>query len=172
MPGSVRENDQFVRDFVQTHGIYKILDVGAGSGTYARLLEDLPVVLDAIEAWEPYINEYNLNMFYRDVHLVDVRDTEILKAFAKNYDLVIFGDILEHMSEEDSVRVWSEAGSARWRLASVPVIHYPQGAECGNPFEVHVQEHLTEPKMEELFGPFDYSKVFDITGTFIKRGEK
>lgn len=170
MPGSVRENDALVREFVKTHGIYRILDVGAGSGTYARLLADLDLEIDAIEVWKPYISDYNLEMWYRYVYNHDVRDTDVLKSFGKTYDLVIFGDILEHMSEEDAVRVWSEAGSARWRMASVPIIHYPQGAEFGNPYEVHVQEHLTEQKMNELFGPFDYGEVYDITGTFIKRG--
>lgn len=170
MPGSARENDVLVREFVKTHGIYRILDVGAGSGTYARLLADLDLEIDAIEVWKPYISDYNLEMWYRYVYNNDVRDTNILKEFGKTYDLIIFGDILEHMSEEDAVRVWNEAGSARWRMASVPIIHYPQGAEFGNPYEVHVQEHLTEQKMNELFGPFDYSEVYDITGTFIKRG--
>ena len=170
MPGSVRENDIFVREFVKTHGIYKVLDVGAGSGTYARLLADFDLAMDAIEVWQPYITEYNLNMWYRDVHKVDVRETGLLKSFSKTYDLIIFGDVLEHMSEEDSVRVWREAAGARWLLASVPIIHYPQGAEFGNPYEVHHQEHLTEERMNDLFGPFEYTELYDITGTFVRRG--
>jgi hypothetical protein len=83
---------------------------------------------------------------------------------------VIFGDVLEHMSEEDSLAVWADAKHyAKAGLISVPVIHYPQGAEYGNPYEVHVQEHLTPDHLSKTYGPFDDEAVYEITGTFIKR---
>ena len=37
-----------------------ILDVGPGEGTYYNLLNDYFTNMDAVEVWEPYINQYNL----------------------------------------------------------------------------------------------------------------
>ena len=65
-----------------------VLDIGAGQGVYLDLIRrDLgeSVVVDAIEAWQPYIDQFNLNNRYNEVYVGDVRDYK----FDKNYDLEI-----------------------------------------------------------------------------------
>lgn len=166
MPYSARENDSDVRAFVEGMSIKSVLDVGAGSGTYGKLLKDLVDVIDAAEIWDAYINEFDLTSIYRTVHLVDVRT--LSRSVYQNYDLVIFGDVLEHMSRENSLTVWNAAHGAKYGLISVPIIHYPQGAEFGNPHEAHVQEHLTPENIRSDYGPFVFDKCYDVTGTFIK----
>ena len=169
MPGSVRENDTFVREFAYREKIGLMLDIGPGQGTYSDLLHDIVPRRFAIEAWEPYVEEYSLRSKYEAVEVGDAR--RLLSSVQNDsYDLVIFGDVLEHMTEEEALTCWDEASRiSQWGLISVPIIHYPQGAEGGNPYEVHVQEHLTPEKVRELFGPFDFEGIYNITGTFVKR---
>lgn len=167
MPGSVRENDEFVRDWVKKNDVRHVLDMGAGKGTYSDLLRDLVETIDAVEIWHPYIEEYDLHNKYDAVYNNDIRG---FTTGGNHYDLVIFGDVLEHMTEDEALYTWgwvpdySKAG-----MISVPIIHYPQGAEFNNPYEVHVQEHLTPEYVQETYGPFDDFAVYDITGTFFRR---
>lgn len=167
MPGSVRENDEDVLNFVEQNKIERVLDIGAGKGTYGMMLGGWVDAIDAVEVWEPYVDEYELNEIYDSVNIVDVRTLNT--NFYRGYDLVIFGDVLEHMSEEDSKAVWKNASSAKYGLISVPIIHYPQGAEFGNHYEIHVQEHLHPEDIRRDYGPFVLDKVYEITGTFIRK---
>lgn len=163
MPGSVRENDDLVRAIVRDYGIETVLDVGPGRGTYARVLAGTGVTIDAVEIFEPYLRRYDLPSLYRTVAVADVREWDSF-----DYDLVIFGDVLEHVSEADMVAVFERARTqARHVLVSVPVIHYPQGESHGNPHEEHVQEHITPELLHRLFGQPDVEAVYEVTGTFV-----
>lgn len=167
MPGSVRENDADVIDLVKSLKIDTVLDVGAGQGTYSRLLHSEVKTIDALEIWEPYIAQFKLDELYDNVYQFDAR---LAPEWMFEVDLVVFGDVLEHMSESEAVELWAKAGrNAKYGLISVPIIHYPQGAEFGNPYEVHVQEHLHEGKVRDLFGPFDHVFIYEVTGTFVRR---
>lgn len=166
MPGSVRENDTDIISFVQDNNVKTVLDIGAGSGTYSKLLKEHVDYIDGVEVWETYIGQFGLESQYDELFLGDVREFN----WNRPYDMVIFGDVLEHMSRQDSLRVWAE--SSYWcdyGVISVPIIHYPQGAEFGNPFEVHVQEHLHPDDLRKDYGPFVLDKEYDVTGTFIRR---
>jgi predicted TPR repeat methyltransferase len=166
MPFSARENDYYVQRFVMDEGIRTVLDIGAGSGTYANLLGNL-VTIDAVEIWDEYIRKFQLENKYRTVYEMDVRDcSRYSPAWGTgHYDLVVFGDVLEHMSEEESKSVWDWASTvADWGLISVPVVHWPQGEAFNNPYEVHVQEDFDL----EPYGPFTYEQRWNMTGTFIK----
>lgn len=167
MSGSIRENDNFVKDWVVSNNVKKVLDMGAGRGTYADLLCDLVETIDGVEIWQPYIDEFDLTNKYDHLYNEDIRNFE---PKVDDYDLVIFGDVLEHMTQQESLLVWTNAMDySKAGLISVPIIHYPQGAEYGNPHEVHVQEHLTPDHVMETYGPFGDVAVFDVTGTFIRR---
>ena len=171
MPGSIRENDNDVIKFVKESNIKTVLDIGAGRGTYGSLLREHVDTIDAIEIWEPYISEFGLENIYDSVQLMDFRDYAV--DTGKRYDLIIFGDVLEHMSREESLQSWAVASYiARYGLISVPIIHYPQGAEFGNPYEVHVQEHLEPEDIRKDYGPFILDKVYKVTGTFIREFEQ
>lgn len=127
-----------------------ILDVGAGSGTYSHMLRSSGyhrAAIDAIEVWKPYVEEFNLNNKYRNVFEEDVRNWDNF-----NYDLVIFGDILEHMSKEDALKVWEKVSSqARNAVIAIPIIHYHQGAINGNPYEEHVKDDWDHDEVMSTF---------------------
>ena len=170
MPSSMNENKPYALDII-TRVIKPrhILDVGCGMGTYYDLLKPhLPdVAIDGVEIWEPYISQYKLDEKYDYLYFDDARQIGFMP-----YDLVIFGDVLEHMTNEDALSVWDIARrSAGWGMISLPIVHYPQGAEFGNPYEEHVQDHINVDDLERDFGPFDYKETFRMTGTFFKRFE-
>jgi predicted TPR repeat methyltransferase len=169
MPHSLRDNDELVVAFAQNHGITTVLDIGAGSGTYAHLLRPLGCTMDAVEIWQPYLDEYSLSSLYRDVFVEDVRTMAHSSDWNHSYDLIIFGDVLEHMTKAEALSVWAWAHRvARWGLISVPIVHWPQGAEHGNPHEAHVQEHIDAADLIKEFGPFDVQQLYPQTATFIK----
>lgn len=169
MPHSIRDNDHDVRNYVQEHGLSSALDVGAGSGTYGHLLRDLMANITAIEVWKPYVTGYSLAALYDSVLVRDVRDLARNQiAFEPRFDLIIFGDILEHMTEDEGVKVWEWAKTvAEHGIISVPIIHWPQGAIDGNPYEAHVQDCLHTEDFRRVFGPFDAEHVYTQTATFM-----
>ena len=59
----------------------RILDVGAGEGTYGKLLAHLGYDIDALEIWAPYINEFELWNYYGVVYDGDIRTFDY-----SNYD--------------------------------------------------------------------------------------
>ena len=78
----------------------KILDIGAGVGTYSKLLRKLGYKMDCMEVWLPYVVEYKLNELYDNVIIGDVMNYDI-----SNYDVIIMGDILEHLSIDDAMKL-------------------------------------------------------------------
>jgi hypothetical protein len=124
----------------------------------------------AVEIWEPYVEQFFLNDIYNDVLVRDVRDVEATPRLAQYFDLIIFGDILEHMTKEEAVKVWQWARSiARHGLISGPIVSWPQDAVGGNPYEAHVQDDLNLWEYRHRFGPFDEEWVYPQTATFAVR---
>lgn len=169
MPYSARENDRDVIAFVSQNKIQTVLDVGAGSGTYGDLLSPHVHVIDALEIWSPYIHDFGLTGKYSNIIEGDVRRAHSLLFPLARYDLIIFGDVLEHMTKAESLAVWEWASiHADWGLISVPLGHYPQGASHGNPYEEHLQDHLTVETLTESYGPFAQTHTYNITTTLIR----
>lgn len=120
----------------------RILDVGPGVGTYADLLTPHGYTLDAIEICGAYVQAYGLGEKYHRIVIGDVRALSL-----HEYDVVILGDVLEHLSVADAYGVLS-----RCRVAVVAVPYLlPQssvtmelnGATVVNPHEEHKQDDLS-----------------------------
>ena len=113
------------------------LDVGACDGKWSDLLGDM-FIMDAVEVWEPYIREHKLKDKYRAVF-----NCNITNLSYKHYDLIIFGDILEHLTIKEARHVLDYAMTrCRDMIVAVP-FKYRQGAKNNNPFERHMQDDLT-----------------------------
>ena len=123
-----------------------ILDVGACDGNWRRRLPEYPN-MDAVEAFAP--NVKNLGG-YRNVFNVDIRGWEY-----EWYDLIIFGDVVEHMSVVEA-QAMLEYAKPRCKdmIIAVPFL-YNQGAIYGNPYEVHVQNDLTKQNFEERYPGYE-----------------
>lgn len=124
-----------------------IWDIGPGEGTYRHLVEgdlnwDNWFHWVAMEIWPPYVEEYKLNECYDLVLNEDIRTYSFEGKVdpGNNQSLIIFGDVLEHMPEDDARRVILEAKKYfRWILVSIPIVHAPQGEVNGNPYEAHLK---------------------------------
>lgn len=124
-----------------------ILDVGACDGKWRDLLPEY-ANMDAVEAWEP--NCINIAGKYRNVFHKDISDFEYGK-----YDLIIFGDVIEHMDVATAQNVLEYAKPrCTDMIVAVPFL-YPQGAIYGNPWEVHKQPDLTAELFDERYPGFE-----------------
>lgn len=123
--------------------IEKVLDIGAGSGTYAKLIkEEFNICKDsywvAIEAWQPYIEKFNLKNLYNEVVNTDARklDWNLIGKFS----VAIAGDVLEHMTKEEAIKLVDEILiNCKTLIISIPIVYMPQDELEGNPFEIHVK---------------------------------
>lgn len=111
-----------------------ILDVGAGSGQYGRNLND-KFKINALEIYEPYVEQFNLNSIYDNVIIGDIRNFN-----TKGYDYVIMGDIIEHLTFVEAKEVLN--GIKCKYMFAVPY-KMKQGEVNGNIYEEHKQDDLT-----------------------------
>jgi hypothetical protein len=148
-----------------------IVDVGAGAGTARDFYgPEFPGARwTAIEIWEPYVAMFGLDARYDSVVVADVREADLPSA-----DLYLLGDVLEHMSAGDALRVWGRAGlAAPWLVLSLPVLPYPQGPEFGNPHEAHLHQWDMSSVLASFPGIVDCTgpqAPGSTVGAFIARG--
>ena len=155
MPSS---NEQF-KDAIFNHIKYiagydnrlKILDVGAGMGTYALGLPELK--MDALEIHQPYIDRFNLQSLYSNVFC----DT-ILNFNYDKYDYIIMGDVLEHIKIEDAIPLISDIKNKKIKLIVGVPHNMPQGShftlngeEWDVESEIHHQPDLTPRVMKSRY---------------------
>ena len=141
-----------------------VLDVGAGEGTYYKLLGNYFKDIDAIEVYRPNIEKYELKDKYREVYCADIRDFEY-----KYYDIIIFGDVLEHLEIEEAKKVLEYAyPRCKEMLVAVPYC-YAQGIEYGNVYEIHKQDDLTKENMLERYPCLEYLLGNEEYGYYIKK---
>lgn len=133
MPASSPLGKSIIKDwFSKQNKIKSIVDVGAGEGTYRKLLGG-DYRWTAYEVWEPYIHRFDLRLAYDEVVNADIRDISPNPA-----DCIIFGDILEHMPKADVKKVLKMAFDRFPHVViSIPVGVYEQDEIEGNPFEKH-----------------------------------
>ena len=114
----------------------KILDVGAGGGTYYKLLGK-NYDWSAIEIWHD--TAIYLSTIYNTVYEGDV----INFWYPCKYDLVIFGDVIEHLTVENAQECIERAKkNSKAILIAIPY-DSPQGAIYGNEAEKHLQTGMT-----------------------------
>lgn len=137
------------------------LDVGACDGEYANLLGDY-LTMDAVEVWEPNILGHHLKDKYRMVIADDIRNVEYI-----HYDLVIFGDIIEHLTVEDAQRVIEYAKQHSDMIIVAVPYQFKQDAMYGNPYERHIQDDLTEDIFMERYKGFTLQIPYANYGYFV-----
>lgn len=117
-----------------------ILDVGACDGRWADFIHliDQDLAVDGVEIFAPNVWAWRLWEHYRSITIGDIEDLHY-----EHYDMVIFGDVLEHMSVEKAQRVLKYAEEhATDYVIGIP-FEYPQGPIYGNQWETHIQDDLT-----------------------------
>lgn len=147
MPTSIAEGKDWSLRLFEKIRPDTVTDIGPGEGTYARLFRPAHhgVWWTAVELWKPYIRKYGLKNtakrkdMYDEVHNLDAR---VAPDHLYHRDLVIFGDILEHVERDEAVTLLqrTEAAGAWNILISVPIVESIQGEVDGNPHEAHLHQ--------------------------------
>jgi len=141
-----------------------VLDVGACDGKWAKLLTGYTI--DAVEIFEPNIRVHNLKYKYRNVYNCNILDYKY-----DYYDLIIFGDVIEHMQVWEAQVVLDYAKErCKDIIVGVPFL-YPQDEIYGNPYERHIQDDLTEVKFYERYKGFELLLKPRHNYAYYKKGE-
>lgn len=169
MPGSAVEGKDMVKQFVVQHDLRTALDIGPGEGTYWYALQGTSMQqMDGIEAWGPYLNTYDLWSKYKHLWIADAYYFNWDKL--QPYDLVLLGDVLEHMSEEHGKEVIAKAAEkGAYVVLSLPIYVYHQGwGDGGNWFESHLVQYSHDSVME-LLKDYEVLETFqgEIIGCYI-----
>lgn len=147
MPTSATEGKQFIKDWADKQtDIKTILDIGVGEGIYRKLLGDKYYWI-GVEAFPAYISWYGLNKIYNKLITGDARKLELPDA-----DLIICGDVLEHMTYDEVVEFIEKCDKFKHMVISIPLGYSPQESINGNIYE----SHLSCWNMELAGGVFDF----------------
>ena len=142
-----------------------ILDVGAGEGTYYNYLGDYFKEIYAIEIFKPNIDKYELEKKYSKVYNIDIRNFNFNDYF---YDIIIFGDIIEHLEVNEAQDVLKNAYN-RCEEMIVAVPYKLEQDECyGNVYEIHKQPDLTPENMLERYPMLKLLYSNDEYGYYVK----
>lgn len=127
---------------------FKVLDVGCGFGKWGFLLRDTFDVMFAqrfnkpdwilditgIEPFEKCITPIQQGLYNRIIAKY-IRECE---SELEKYDLVIFGDVIEHFDKEEGYKVLDMLFKySNNIIVSTPYGFMPQGAWAGNEREIH-----------------------------------
>lgn len=164
MASSYNDFKEEIKEYIQNkfNTDISILDVGAGSGTYQELLSDYKNI-DAVEVFEPNIEKYKLREKYRNVINADIRG-----LMYQDYDLIIFGDVLEHLEVSEAKETLAYAyNHSKEVIVAVPYL-YKQGIEYDNVYEIHKQDDLTNELFLERYPFMKLLMKNDRYGYYIK----
>lgn len=154
-----------VKDYLVSKfkGNAKILDVGAGCGTYWNLLHNYFKTIDGVEVFKPNIDNYQLKNKYHKVYNIDI------KGFKYDfYDIIIFGDIIEHLDTNEAQEVLKYAyNKCKEMIVAVPY-QLKQDEVDGNIYEIHKQDDLTDEIMKERYPYLILLYKNDLYGYYVK----
>lgn len=150
----------FVRQNFDPHTA-TILDVGAGWGKYSYLFPDF--MMDANEIWGEYIVADSLYKKYRTVNHGNILAMEI--AY---YDIIIMGDVLEHIERKAAQNLVANLVGRCKQLIVVVPFEYVQHPTDANIYEEHLQADLTPELMRELYPQLKLLKKKGNRGVYIK----
>jgi hypothetical protein len=167
VPYSSESGKGFIEELFTQLKPYSVLDVGAGSGTYARRLQHLctpSAWWAAVEIWEPYVEKYGLRELYHTVEVADARTWQP----ERKYNVCILGDVLEHMEKEEAIAVFERMRKhADHVVISIPLGHYPQDEYEGNPYERHVTDNWSHEDVVDAFGEPNAYQIENEIGVYV-----
>ncbi|GAB6053634.1 hypothetical protein JCM17960_24540 [Magnetospira thiophila] len=172
MPSSSAQGKQYsaliIAALHQAGAITRILDVGVGCGTYAELLR--PYTPGAhwtgLEVWAPYVEKYHLRHLYDALVLADARSVDLQSL--GSFDLIVFGDVLEHMEKQEAQALIDRSlAVGRLVLISIPIVRYKQGPIEDNPFERHIKDDWSHPEILSSFPALRCAFVQGAIGVYL-----
>lgn len=150
MPFSDSQGKKEIGEWISEIQPKKVLDIGPGAGVYSELVRQnsSPDTLDAVEAWGPYVERFNLLEKYDNVMISDIM--LISQRHISGYDLVIIGDLIEHLTHGEAFGILTSLARENENLIiSFPILHLCQDSWEGNFFEIH-RDHWTVDMMMDF----------------------
>jgi hypothetical protein len=151
MPHSTNIFKQEIVDFVKNkfNKTSTVLDIGAGCGTYADFFRNHFYGMDGVEIFEPYVDQFALREKYKNLFVQDATTFDF-----NYYDLIIVGDILEHIEESEGIkfieRIYEKCNDL---IIGIP-FNSEQGIYEDNKYEIHLQPNLTNESFLEKYKGF------------------
>jgi SAM-dependent methyltransferase len=104
MPYSSDVFDEFLKAQLALWNYKRYLDVGCGAGKYGRMIRDLvpDSHITGIEVDNEYIEAFRLRRTYDEVINASV-ESVLGGPQAVTYDVVVFGDVIEHLRKSDGI---------------------------------------------------------------------
>jgi len=138
MPYSKRHFDDAVESLVQLLQPRTVLDIGAGAGKYATLIRRAypAAVITAIEMDREYIERFKLAEKYDAVRAIDAE--QLLTEVDTDYDLVIFGDVIEHLRKSTGLDLLNFFIYRCKKMLVLFPLRDRQGAVGGKRQEAHI----------------------------------
>jgi len=134
----------------------RVLDIGVGFGRWGMITRefcdvwfgrvsplDWKVHVEGVEASPKNIDAHH-SYFYDKIHIGDLRD--LLPTFKNRWDLIIFGDVLEHFEKHDATQLlhWA-VGLSDYVLVNIPLgDNWQQDEVYGNPYKRHLSQWTAE----------------------------
>lgn len=125
----------------------KICDMGPGGGSWFNLLGP-EYHWTGVEIWHETA-EY-LKDIYNVVYELDLRKFD----YPEDYDLVIFGDVLEHLAVPDAQAALNKARQHSNAIVVAVPYKLKQGPAYGNMAEMHLQDDLTPEIFNQRYPGF------------------
>lgn len=153
MPFSYDIFNNTISNHLTKLNVESILDIGAGAGKYGNICRHIPSIksIDAVEPTFKYVEDYSLNQIYTKVYNETIQDF-IINNCIKRYDVVIFGDVLEHFFRSEVIDYIDYfLYRSKWAIVIWPTF-YPQDNAMNNAFEIH----------KSNFNISDFANRFDI----------
>ena len=126
-----------------------VLDLGAGCGTYSSLFKLTFPNMDAVEIHQPYIVQYDLKKKYNTVYNENALTFEF-----DYYDIIILGDILEHIEEQQGIELIKKLYNKCSELVIGIPYNSEQGVHFDNVYEIHLQANLTNESFLKKYDGF------------------
>lgn len=163
MPSSCSNGKAMIQKVINgmiTGPEFRVLDVGCGKGIYGKLI-NVPCVKVGLDAVD-YVRRFNLFDIYDEFVLADISDETAVKKLGF-FDLIIMGDVLEHLTFQDARRTLNSLEeNANCIIVAVPYLYPQDGGE--NPYETHKQPELTRELFLERYPEFDLIKEYNHNG--------
>jgi len=135
----------------------RVLDVGVGFGRWGMVVREFcdvwfgrvlqpewQVRVEGVEGFPDNIRDYHA-AFYNHIHRADAREV-LPEQFQQPWDVVIFGDVLEHFQKPEARQFLQSALAASdYVLVNIPLGgEWPQSDMYHNPYERHLSEWAAE----------------------------
>ena len=117
-----------------------------------------------MEVFKEGIRKHRLREKYCEVYAEDIRDFKY-----RYYDLVIFGDILEHLEVKEAQEVLNYALQHSTEVLVAVPYQYVQGEIGGNVYEIHKQDDLTPEIMQERYPSLELLLGNEKYGYYVSR---